>query len=167
MTDLTIRFKKKRDGTATLTCLRRDGTSTGQRSGGFFVGHDLGHYAIETTLGLRSAFFGMLARGWDIADFGTPWPRGPFPPDAVEGLTLAECAAGMLDQERAGVPMRSVEEVNYGLELALAQAGRTLHRRLTETELGRIRATHAELAARWKSLPPGETLDLPFPEGLP
>lgn len=161
--ELLIRFKKKRDGTATLTCVRGDGTSTGQRSGGFFVGHDLGHYAIETTLGLRSAFFGMLLRGWDIGDFGSPWPRGPFPPDAVEDLALAEYAAGMLDLERTGARIEPAEEFNRWLEQGFAQAGMSFNRPLTEPELARIHALYAELAARWEALPPGETLELPFP----
>ena len=167
MAELRIRFKKKRDGTATLTCVRADNTSTGQRSGAFFVGHDLGHYAIETTLGLRSAFWGMLARGWDIDDFGSPWPRGPIPTDAMEDLALAEHAAGMLDAERYGVPIRSADEFNFWLEQALTQAGMTLVRRLTEADLARLRACRADLAARWEALPPGETLELLFPPVKP
>ena len=159
---LTVRFRKKRDGEGSMTCVRPDGTVTGQRSGPFFLSHDLGHYAIETTLGLRSAFFGMLARGWDIGDFGSPWPRGPIPPDAVEELALAESLAGMLDQERAGVPEYDADGLNRLLSEYFEHAGMTLRRLVAADELSRVRTALRELEARWDALPPGETLDLPF-----
>lgn len=146
-----------------MTCVRQNDTCTGQKIDGFFVGHDLGHYAIETTLGLRSAFFGMLARGWDIEDFGTPWPRGPFPPDALHDLTLTENLAGLLDREHQSIPECGVEELNRLLGECLMQVGQTLRRPLTATELTRIRATRGELEARWEALPPGATMELPFP----
>ena len=162
---MLVQFKKKRDGTNTLHCVRDDGTATGQRQDGvFFVLHDLGHYAIETTLGLRGGFYGILARGWDIGDFGTPWPRGPIPPDAVDDATLAEHLAGMLDGERANsLPPMEAAELNIVLAAQFEQAGRTLHRPLTDGELGQIRATVAQLSECWRALPPGETLTLPFP----
>jgi hypothetical protein len=166
MPELTLRFKKKWKGQATLTCARKDGTVTGQRSGGFFVWHDLEHYAIETTLGLRSAFYGMLARGWDLDDFGTPWPLGPFPPDAAPDLALGEHLAGMLDLERVGT-VYTLEELNAWLRQAFETAGLVLERPITEEELTRIRAAYRELAARWIALSPGETLELPFPAEPP
>ncbi|MDX1547565.1 MAG: hypothetical protein R3247_11285, partial [Rhodothermales bacterium] len=54
--DLLIRFSRKRDGSTVLRCERADGSVTWQRRTGptaaFFAAHDLGHYAVETTLGL-------------------------------------------------------------------------------------------------------------------
>ena len=166
--DMLIRFTKKRDGTTTLTCVRDDGTVTGQRQkyGGFFVPHDLGHYAIETTLGLRLAFWGLLNyRGWEITDFGTPWPRGPIPPDAAGDAMLAEHLAGMLDGERNGtLEPQTAEAMNATLAAQFAQLPNAPPLRpVTDDELARIRATVAELAFRWRALPMGEVLELPFP----
>src|SRR3954454_18258245 len=83
---IVIRIKKARDGRTALSCTRADGTTTWQRQQGgqaaFFPRHDLTHYAVETTLGLREAFFGLVASGWDMSDFGSPWPRGALPPQA-------------------------------------------------------------------------------------
>lgn len=76
MPDLVVRIKKKTDGSAALSCVRADGTTTWQRQEGqlgrFFPLHDLTHLAVETVLGFRRAFFGLLAEGWDMSDFGKP-----------------------------------------------------------------------------------------------
>jgi hypothetical protein len=163
---LEIRFKKKRDGTNTLTCVRPDGTVTGQRQSqdGFFVMHDLSHYAVESTLGLCGAFFGLLARGWDIEDFGTPWPRGPIPPDAIDDASLAEHFAGSMDAERHGGIALEVEAFNKQYTEACAEYGMTPKRLLTEADLTRVRARLDALTTQWKELPPGETLVLSFGE---
>lgn len=50
-----------------LRCVRRDGSSTGcpmPRQG--ILPHDLIHYVVESTLGWRHAFYGMIAAGADI-----------------------------------------------------------------------------------------------------
>src|SRR5215207_7563384 len=68
---LTIRIKKNADGTAALTCTRADGSVTWQRQQGtqgmFFPRHDLTHFAVETVLGHRRGFYGLVADGWDSA----------------------------------------------------------------------------------------------------
>src|SRR2546430_3915906 len=87
MNDLLIRIKKKSDGSAALSCLRPDGSVTWQRQNGqqgrFFPLHDLTHYAVEAVLGHARGFYGLVAEGWYLADFGNPWPRGPLPPEAL------------------------------------------------------------------------------------
>ena len=165
---MLIRFTKKSDGTATLTCVRDNGTVTGQRQkhGFFFVPHDLGHYASETTLNLRLAFWGLLnERGWEITDFGTPWPRGPIPADAIGDALLAEHLAGMLDGERSGsLEPQMAREVNAMLAAQFVQLpGAPSPRIVTNDELARIRATLSELLACWRAVPPGESLELSFP----
>lgn len=50
-----------------LRCVRRDGSTTGcgmPRQG--ILSHDLVHYVVESTLGWRHAFYGMVAAGTDI-----------------------------------------------------------------------------------------------------
>lgn len=50
-----------------LRCVRRDGSATGcamPRQG--ILPHDLVHYVVESTLGWRHAFYGMIAAGTDI-----------------------------------------------------------------------------------------------------
>src|SRR2546423_424791 len=67
---MLVRLKKTTEGTA-LTVIHADGSVASQRSGhgGFFALHDLTHFAVESELGLRLAFFGLLAEGWDFRAF--------------------------------------------------------------------------------------------------
>jgi hypothetical protein len=163
MAAMTIRFKKNRDGSVAFTCARPDGTATWQRNEGgnahFFAYHDLTHYAVETELGHQRGFFGLVAEGWDLADFGSPWPRGPIPADADP----SELIVGFLDGERA------MGQALTGAQLAEQTATFFASRgidadppALTDADLARIRARRAELFARWQALPPGETLELEF-----
>ena len=112
MVDLTIRMKKHAGGAASLTCVRADGTSTWQTpkgaQGHFFAQHDLTHYAVETALGCRRGFYGLLADGWNITDFGAPWPRGPMPANAL----APELIVGFLDAERASGQRWTAAECN-------------------------------------------------------
>lgn len=79
---LTIRLKKGRDGPHTLACTRADGSVTVQHNRhDFFPPHDLTHYAVESVLDYDCGFYGLVADGWDLADFGAPWPRGKLPGD--------------------------------------------------------------------------------------
>jgi hypothetical protein len=164
MATLRICFKKKRDGVHVLSCVRADGSATWQHQRGeFFVHHDLTHYAIETIVGLHRAFYGLLASGWEFTDFGTPWPRGRFPADAVADASLAEHLAGAFDLERATGTLVEAASFNATLAQTCREAGISEPRAITEEELARIRATYAELIGRWRAMPPGETMELPFP----
>lgn len=158
-----IRIKKKTDGSAALSCRRADGSVTWQRQDGrqgrFFPLHDLTHYAVETVLGHPRGFYGLVAAGWDLTDFGSPWPRGPLPPEAL----VSELIVGFLDRERAA----GVEWPAADLQQAVTTHG-TQHRlgldcAVTDDDLRRVRDRRRELFARWTALPAGETLELVYP----
>ena len=155
-----LRFALKRDGTPVLSVHRLDGTVAWQRQIVFFPVHDLAHYAAESVLGLRQAFWGMMADGWDFADFGSPWPRGRMPnePEAL----LAECIAGWFDHVRTGGVVSTVEGLNDSLREVFARNGRTPPRTVTADEFARISALRDSLAARWWALQPGEAFELAF-----
>src|SRR4026209_681452 len=96
---LRLQFRKDRDGSCTFALVRSDGTSTRQHhKTSFFAFHDLVHYAVETILGHRRGFYGLVTEGWDLSDFGAPWPKGRLPAD----LDPSELLVGFLDSERAG-----------------------------------------------------------------
>jgi hypothetical protein len=159
--DLLIRIKKKTDGDAVLSCERADGSVTWQRQQGrmarFFPLHDLTHYAVETVLGHRRGFFGLVAEGWNFEDFGSPWPRGPLPPD----MDPSEAIVGLLDAERSqGIRLSVADLPDRGdgarATIAGALAG------VTDIDLERVRIRRAELFALWNALPAGGTLELPL-----
>jgi hypothetical protein len=160
---LTVRIKKNADGSAALTCTRADGSVTWQRQQGrqgrFFPRHDLTHFAVETELGHRRGFYGLVAEGWDISDFGTPWPRGPIPADADP----SELIVGFFDAERAvGEEWTAADfdwkAATYFREHGLAGTPPTL----TDDDLRRIRERMRALFAQWEAVPPGGALELPF-----
>lgn len=169
MPDLTIRLKRHPDGTASLTCLRADGTSTWQRQNGslgqFFPPHDLTHYAVETTLGYRNGFYGLIAQGWNIEDFAKPWPRGSIPVEAQE----VELIVGFFDTERRSLTQMTEAEFNDHGERYLAARKSTKRSslgvapRLSEAQINAVRECRLELLRQWSRLGPGEAMELPFP----
>lgn len=160
---MKIRIEKRADGGCILSCTRADGSVTWQRQRGknavFFPLHDLTHYAVETTLGHDHGFYGLVADGWDITDFGSPWPRGPMPEEAV----MSELIVGFLDAERAGGVQWTAADLNEKAKLYHAQHGRTVRwTALTDEELTRVRAAARELIARWRALDSGQAIELLF-----
>ena len=168
MTDarLTIRIKKNADGSAALSCTRRDGSVTWQRQQGaqgrFFPLHDLTHYAVETVLRHERGFYGMVASGWDLSDFGAPWPRGRIPADADP----SELIVGFLDTERASGTRWNAADFNDKAALYYADHDPgTTPPTLTDDDLARVRQRRAQLFAEWDAVPPGGTLELTFDVG--
>jgi hypothetical protein len=162
MPDLLIRFKKNKDGSAALTCLRSDGSATWQRQNGrlgaVFPPHDLTHYAVETTLGFDHAFFGLIADGWEISDFAASRPA-PLTNESLE----VEIFVGAFDLERRTGQLSSADEFNEQARfVASRNGGGFVPRPLTEEDLARVRATRADVFAKWAAVEPGSTLELPF-----
>jgi hypothetical protein len=165
---LNIRIKKNADGSAVLTCTRADGSVTWQRQlgphGAFFPRHDLTHYAVETTLGHANSFYGLVASGWDISDFGPPWKQGALPQEA--GYT--ELIVGFLDSERASLARWSSDDFNdkaviFYRDHKIADTPPML----SDDDLDRIRARRSELFEQWDAVKPGDALELTFdPDAL-
>lgn len=161
---MKIELSRRADGSVVLRLTRRDGTSDWQKQTGpqatFFPLHDLTHYAVETELGIRNAFYGLVASGWLIEDTTGKGKRGPLPADAL----FVENVVGTLDTERASGSRWTAEEFNENATRYAAQGGRPAPRRLGDDELAGIRRRRAELFAAWQELPAGRTLDLSFPD---
>lgn len=161
---LTLRWTRRADGDVVFTCTRPDGTSTWQRHHGpraaFFAVHDLTHYAVERELGARRGFYGLVAEGWALEDFGAPWPRGPLPPEAA----AVELLVGFLDLERASRATGSAAELEAHASTWYAEHGaeRASWRPLDDATLERVRVARDALVGRWWAVPPGGTFELAF-----
>ena len=157
---MTIRIKKGADDRTALSCIRADGTTTWQRLEGgqarFFPHHDLTHYAVETVLGFREGFYGLVSAGWDLSDFGSPWPRGTIPPQAG----IAEMIVGFFDLERRMGENGSADDLNRMLSEYSVERGLPSQRQLTEEDLAAVRAMRAELFARWAAVERGNALEV-------
>lgn len=170
--ELAIAITRHRDGSTILRLTRADGSATWQRNrgatGAFFPPHDLTHHAVETVLGHRRGFYGLVAEGWDLGDFGPPWPRG-----RLDAMDPSELIVGFLD--RTGLDearAASAAELNaaaaiYFAERPDALGGIARWRDLTDVELAAVRAEARALIARWQAVPPGGTLTLGFTRPAP
>jgi len=164
---MVIRIKKGADGRTSLSCTRADGTSTWQRQEGaqasFFPRHDLTHYAVETVLGQRRGFYGLVAGGWDLSDFGTPWPRGKLPKDA----NLSEIIVGFFDRERASGEIGTAEELNAELAAYCGENDLPAPDAFTEEHLWLVRQKRGDLFTRWEAVELGGALELSFDPAAP
>ena len=167
MPALRVQIAKQSDGGSVLRCTRADGSITWQRQSGpaarFFAAHDLTHYAVETTLGARHGFFGLVADGWDIADTTGKGARGPLPPEAL----AIEHLVGTLDVERASGEELTAGALNEYAASFAADGGRAAPRAVTDAELARMRALVRELHGRWLALAPGASMELEFDRPAP
>jgi hypothetical protein len=147
---LQIEIAKQPDGAGVLRCTRQDGSVTWQkqtRHAAHFALHDLTHYAVETALGYRRGFFGLIAEGWDVDDTTGKGARGALPPEAVE----VERIVGLFDAERGSGVLWTPEEFN---EFA--------PRSLTDADIRSVRTLRADLFHRWFAIAPGQRLELEF-----
>jgi hypothetical protein len=160
---LIIEFAKQKDGTSVLRCVRADGSMTWQKQEGkhaaFFPLHDLTHYAVETELGFRRGFYGLIADGWEIAETTGKTARGALPNEALE----VEYLVSAFSAERAGGSPSAAEDFNE-LAAAFARAKEMPEpRQLSDEELDRVRSRFNELTTKWRALPAGATMQLAFP----
>jgi hypothetical protein len=164
---LTIRLSRRPDSAVVLELRRADGTTTWQKRTGptaeFFAVHDLTHYAVETTLGYRGAFYGLVASGWDLSDFGSPWRRGPLPIEAL----AAEVIVGCFDTQRAAHERLSASQCNTAAHSYFDAQGSPSPVQISDEELDRVRSLLSDLVWRWHAAKPGDSLELLFPPARP
>ncbi|MBI4474764.1 MAG: hypothetical protein HY646_18980 [Acidobacteria bacterium] len=154
---MRVQFMKKSDGSVVLRCHRSDGSTTWQRhekNGVFFSFHDITHFAVETTLGFRQGFYGLLADGWDIAETDGKGPRGKLP---AEGI-LVEHIVGLFDRERAPLTAAEFNEQLRSMTVDL----NTPVPSFTEAQLAAARKRIQELHCEWAALAPGSVFELSF-----
>jgi len=147
---LKLQLVKRRDGCGVLRCTRADGSVTWQKQtkhAAHFALHDLTHYAVETALGCKRGFFGLISEGWEIDETTGKGARGALPQEAFE----VEQIVGLFDRERGFGGIYTAEEFNQYSP-----------RWLTEDDLARVRKLRGELFSRWFEIEPGSALDLQF-----
>jgi hypothetical protein len=145
-----VEIAKRADGAGVLRCTRDDGSVTWQkqtRHAMHFALHDLTHFAVESTLGFRRGFFGLIAEGWEIDDTTGKGARGRLPEEAIE----VERIVGMFDTERGSGVLLTAEDFGSGAM-----------RPLTDEEIARVRTCRGELLSRWFAVQPGGTMELRF-----
>ena len=156
---MVIRFKKGKNRWKhkpdTLTCIRDDGSVTWAHLHRGFVQHDFAHYVVETTLDFENAFFGLVARGYDIPDFSEPKAERPFeiPEEAIDTEPIvALLQADLLeDLGHSG----DSDGIFHDHSAALSV-------NIKDEQLEIMRQKLRVLLGRWCDLQPGESMELQF-----
>lgn len=154
-TILQIAWKKISADRSSLACQRSDGTVTWSRVHAFFPVHDLTHFAVESILGLPRGFFGLIAEGWDLADFTQPGVAARLPRESL----VAENIVGTIERVPAEA---SLAEFTAALADSLLAQQLPPFRAISAAEYTGIHRERLALIARWRALPVGETLRLEF-----
>ena len=157
---MIIRWTKGKDKHDTLACVREDGSRTWSALQDGFVLHDMIHYVVETTLGYKNGFYGLLAAGWDIQSFGRVDPKTGRKPAIPMEAGQVEFIVGMLWREAGNGP--EPHDDFFGL-LDLACAGANVPTpKITPEALDRMRADIRGFRRRWQQLPAGGHIEVEF-----
>lgn len=146
-----------------LRCRRDDGSETwfqaSHANSDFFAAHDLSHYAIETVLQYESAFYGMVASGRDLNDFGSqsgvPDARA-YSAEAMWAENLANMMLLCLREEKSYEEFLQFLEMTYSAKPEPAPE-------VSEEQYRAIQNKLKSLLGQWEILHVGESLELPFP----
>jgi hypothetical protein len=157
---MEILFTKTSKGYPVISCRRKDGSVTWKLVSSFFILHDLCHFAVETTIPLKNAFYGMVAGGIDINDFDLPKEQRKF--QLAEEAIFAERLVNLLTIEYTQGRMENFMEMFTGIYED--HNGSDTGVLIKEDQLEKIRKNYKELMKRWDSLPGTETMTLLFEE---
>ena len=157
---LRLVFKKHLDKPNTLTIFREDGTSTWAGIHPGLETHDLAHFAVEQTLKMKEAFFGLISEGFEITDFELPNDQKPgrlmkLPFEALQ----SEHLVNLIQTEKQQKDKR-IDLIIY-LESIFETNGLPFIPELSKL-LPQIRVLYHKLSEDWLSTKPKETLELMF-----
>ena len=155
---LEIKIKKGRDGRSVLTCTRPDGSTTWSHVSDYFPVHDMSHFVVESTLGIRNGFYSLILDGWNMEDFNVKGISKTIPVEA----NLVEAIVGRLQRDLMPGSDFTAESFNAEVLAVLEGIGNPSRRSVTEEELSMMRVRLRELLQEYKSIPPGESITLNF-----
>ncbi len=156
-----LQIIKKKEKPSVIRYTRSDGSVTWRKLHRGTEDHDLAHYAVESVLGLKRAFLGLLENGIDIGDYELPQSDKPgilssrnLPYEAQ----VTEYIVNLLQTDRWNSHVG--QDFLRVLARTLEDRGIEFPDFLNEVNLEKIRELHTELSARWLQLPYEGTLHL-------
>ncbi|WP_139211872.1 hypothetical protein [Neolewinella agarilytica] len=160
---LTIRFSRPKSGRTVLSVTRSDGSMTWAKLHPGTELHDLAHYAIETELELKDAFYGILAAGYAIEDFEARPEERPDPLRPANlprtSLQVEHLVNLLLTELQSGAPL---QDFIPRFQEILRQSNLPEMLLLTEEKLCRIREQLNILRGRWNAVAVGGAMELEF-----
>ena len=157
---MEISFTRNGANNHIISCRRLDGTVTWMQIDSFFIVHDLCHYAVESILELKNAFYGMLASGIAITDFELPKEKRMF--NLTAEALLTEQIVNLLTIEYNQGPIENFLETLS--KVCKKNKVPVPVKKLDKFYLQQIRQSVELLMNRWQLLPEGETITLIFKE---
>jgi hypothetical protein len=160
---LTIRLTKISDERHRLDIVRADGSGEGaELETRSFLVHDLIHYAVESTAGLRESFWGLLASGQTFADLHDAVANRPA---AMRGTIsgeagLTETIVGIYTGMAMG--RNSADDTHAALANVFAVHEQHMPPWLTLDFAREVQEKLRRLRGEWKALPFGRTMELRF-----
>jgi hypothetical protein len=157
---MTIAFQKEQSKPHVLRCTRKDGSVTWTLlKTPYEIDHDLTHFAVEKTMGLTSAFYGLLESGVDINDFTLPKDERPIHlkwENLPREAQYSEIIVAAFQQ------LPNNDDFWGGLDMQLAHFNLPKFERLTASLFDAIILKLNALRAAWQQLPYGQTLIVEF-----
>ncbi len=155
---MEISFTRKAHNKHVISCKRNDGSVTWMQCDNFFVHHDLMHYAVETTMDYKNAFYGMLDSGINISDFESPKEKRNFNynPQAL----LAETLVGMISTELSQGNFENMQEMIR--DIYKTNYPDTKPPEINAESVDQIKQKYHQLVLDWMKLSPEEKLVLQF-----
>lgn len=155
---MKIIIKKKASNKHTISYIREGFEDYWIEADDFLVLHDLCHYAIETTLQYKNAFWGLIKKGINPGVFENKETRDAL---ALTNETwYAEHLANLLLIE---FTQGKFEDINAMLEQSLRQQNPSIPTiQFSIVELDTIRALLHQLIDDWQAVNEGDYLSLDF-----
>lgn len=157
---MKISFTRRESKNHIISCQRIDGTVTWMQIDSFFIIHDICHYAVESVLKFKNAFYGILASGTSITDFELPKDERTF--NLTEEAIFTEQIVNLLTIEYSQGRMENFLDLLN--EVCQKNAVPLVVSPLDQTYLQLIRQSFELLMNRWHLLPEGEAITLIFEE---
>jgi hypothetical protein len=160
---LELSFKKRKDGGCILTCTREDGTSTWTKTSPPIAEHDLLHFVFETELCYKDAFYGTLAKGYDINAYEDARSKRPKELLTSNLSTNTLCLEHMVNLLQIYLP-GNPESMDYKSELkSILMQSRLPYPVELDRSFDLIKDRAWELLDLWKRTEDDGVLRLSFP----
>jgi len=150
---------KKRSNSKHVISYLRDGLETYWiEADNFLVLHDLCHFAIETTLGYKTAFWGLIASGINPNVFENKEKR-----DALELSNEAWYAEHLANLFLIEYTQGSFENINEIFkQCMLEHSSNVAMKQFSDTEIKAIRISIDQVIEKWKNIEVDNLLSLEF-----
>lgn len=160
---MLIILKKLLTKPSILSITRNDNSTTWSKLHKGLETHDLAHYAVESCLKFKHAFYGIINQGYQISDFELPKNKRPFavrPENLHQEAIVTEHIVNLLEVEllNSGLNTHFIKV----LKLILKNNSLYFPKGLTPNKLDEIRGIYHNLYNQWMSLNNNEELTINF-----